>query len=293
MTINQALNVQDRSVSTRDAEVLLQEVLKVERSFLHAHPEQKLTAEQRKKYENFLQRREANEPVAYITGHKEFYGREFKTDERALIPRPETEKLIDLTCAWAPNYFQKHLKATNKPCPIRILELGTGCGNIAITLSQELSKLHTLYEIIATDISPNALALAQENAAKLGAKYLKFLQADLFTHPDFKIKMPYDLLIANLPYVSNSWKTDPLAQPEVVFQEPDIALFGGEDGLDIYRNFFQQAPQFLAEDGLLLIEFNEDQTNTLSKLAQSAFPHKKCRVYQDYAGLDRVLEIQN
>jgi len=274
MTIKQAIDdVANRSVSFREAEVFLARVLSCDRTFLHAHPETELTEAQAAAYETCLQQREANEPVAYITGVKEFYGRPFKCDARALIPRPETEALIDSAIAF--------LK--DKP-EASILELGTGCGNIAITLAKELPEV----QIIATDVSSEALELAQENAAALAAT-VTFLTADLFDNP--AISGPYDLIIANLPYVPDRWRMDPQAQPEVVFKEPAIALFGGEDGLDIYRRFFAEVPHFLTPTGHLLIEFNEDQGQAIADLAQKAFPDRQVKVTQDYAGLDRCLEV--
>jgi len=251
----------------------LAHALQKDRAYLHAHPEAELTDAQREAYEACLARREQNEPVAYITGVKEFYGRPFKCDERALIPRPETEALIDRAVAF--------LKDAEAP---RILELGTGCGNIAVTLALELPKA----EITATDVAVDALALAQENADALGVTP-RFLAADLFADP--AIEGPYDLIIANLPYVPDEWKHNPLAQAEVVFREPEIALFGGPDGLNIYRRFFAEAPRFLAAGGRILIEFNEDQGQAIAQLAQDAFPDRQVDVSQDYAGLDRCLEI--
>lgn len=295
MTIHQALNVQDRTVSYRDAEVFLAAALEVERPYLYAHSDQKLTAAQAKKYEGYLVAREGNSPVAYIVGRKEFFGRPFKTDERALIPRPETEALIDHAVSFSRAQFLAHLKATNKPCALEILELGTGCGNIACTLALELGKHPVAANIIATDIAPEALELAQENWQRLGESNrnirLEFLQASLFDHEKIQGSLPFDLIIANLPYVPTTWKMHPDAQPDVLFHEPEIALFGGEDGLDMYRDFFTQAPHYLAEHGQIIIEYGETQTKALLPLAQQAFPTKTLTVHQDYAGLDRVLAI--
>ena len=296
MTIKEALSVTHRSVSYREAEILLQAVLKADRSWLYSHGDQILTDEEFERYEGYLQRREINEPVAYILGFKEFYSRPFQVDKRALIPRPESEKLVDLALDFLPKRFTSHLLATNKPCPVRILELGTGCGNLAITLALELAVKPTPAEIIATDISEEALGLAQDNWQQLpadsSANKPRFVVADLFAHPEIEQHKPYDLIIANLPYVENRWKFSPEAQPEVVFQEPDIALFGGDDGLDIYRRFFKEVSAYLYPEGVILIEFGETQTSKLKEIAQAAFPDWHLMVYPDYAGLDRVLEIK-
>jgi release factor glutamine methyltransferase len=295
MNIQQALNVQNRTVSYRDAEVLLAAVLKKDRTWLYAHSESELSHSDAEKYETYLIAREGNQPVAYITGVKEFYGRPFSIDARALIPRPETEGVIDHAMAFLPKQFMAHLKATNKPCALKILELGTGCGNIAVTLAAELGKHPVAADIIATDVAPEALELAQENYKKLGESNknirLEFLEASLFDHKKIQGSEPFDLIVANLPYVPTTWKIDPAAQPDVIFHEPDVALFGGEDGLDIYREFFQKAPEYLAESGQIIIEYGETQTKELLPLARAAFPTKKADVYQDYAGLDRVLVL--
>lgn len=281
MKISEALDVSDRSVSFREAEIFLQEVLQVSREFLHTHPEQKLTENQQQKFESFIKRRENNDPVAYITGHKEFFGRDFKTDARALIPRPETEALIELALP--------HLKNDAK-----ILELGTGCGNIAVTLTLELLAQKKKVEIIATDISQEALDLAEENWQKLKGDCdspILFLQADLFAEPEIKKAAPYDLIIANLPYVPLAWQSSPEAQAEVVFKEPSIALFGGQDGLDHYRNFFKEVQNYTHPETRIILEFGEDETGDLTPLAQASLPSYKFQVHPDYAGLDRVLEI--
>ena len=280
MTIAEALNVSNRTVSFRDAEVLLRDALSCPREYLHTHPEVELTISQQKKYESYLVRRESNEPVAYITGKKEFYGRTFHCDKRALIPRPETEILIDRALALT--------KSNN----ISILELGTGVGNIAITLALEFQKRNLTPHILATDISSEALILAQENAQALGATpFITFIEADLFDHDLISNQRPFELIVANLPYVSTTWQTNPAAQPDVVFFEPDIALFGGEDGLDHYRNFLTLAPQFLRPNGHILFEYGEDQTPLMLPLVHAAFPDRSPVVHQDYAALDRLIEL--
>jgi len=296
MTIKEALNVQNRTVSSRDAEVLLGHVLATTREFLHTYPEKELTDKQSATFENALTRREKNEPVAYITGVKEFYSRPFKCDNRALIPRPETEALIERSLILLEKEFKDHLKATNKPCPLHVLEIGTGCGNIAVTLALELAKKGLPATILATDISKEALDLAQENATALKAYdnkniQLTFLEADLFDHAKIGEKKPYDLIAANLPYVSTTWQLNPAAQPDVVFYEPDIALFGGEDGLVHYRKFFKEAPAYLAKNGHIVCEYGEDETIDFIPLAKRAFPGRDGIVYQDYAGLDRIFEL--
>lgn len=297
MTVKEALDVSNRSVSFREAEIFLIEVLGVERAWIHTHPENILSSYQEQKFNAFLLKREENIPVAYIIGNREFYGRKFTCDKRALIPRPETEGLIDRVIKWAPDFFNSHMKASNKPCPVRILELGTGSGNIAISLALELAKLSVPTQIVATDISEEALDLARENWEILKKEVsnsfpaIHFCQADLFSGDMVASRKPYHLLVANLPYVPNDWKVSPEAQAEVVFQEPDVALFGGGDGLDLYRQFFLSAPEFLADDGKVLVEFGDEEGIMIIKLAKDAFPAREPVIHKDYAELDRILEL--
>jgi release factor glutamine methyltransferase len=295
MTITKALDVSQRSVSYREAEIFLQHVLGQTRAWIHAHCETTLTPEEQTAYELCLTRREANEPVSYITEVKEFYGRPFHCDTRALIPRPETEGLIDLALSFLPSLFTTNLKESGKPCPVRILELGTGVGNIAVTLGIELALRTTPAQILATDIVPEALEIARENwdsLAPIDIPVPQFIQADLFNHPKIAQMAPYDLIVANLPYVPSTWQFDPLAQPEVVFHEPDIALFGGEDGLDHYRHFFAEVQHYLASHGRIIIEHNEDQSEALHALVAKELPNCTATTHQDYAELDRILEIR-
>ena len=291
MTIGEALAaVQNQSISYRDAEVFLGHVLDCNRAHLHAHPEQVLSEDQTAQYAGYIARRETNEPVAYIIGQKEFYGRMFHCDSRALIPRPETEGVISESLP----LLQATFAAQTKPCPLSILELGTGAGNISVTLGCELAKLGLPATIIATDISAEAIALAEENWAQLKPENrhirLDFCVADLFANAAIT-GQHFDLITANLPYVEDTWKHDPIAQPDVIFYEPAVALFGGGDGLGLYRQFFQEAPTYLAPNGTIVLEYGETQTKAIEDLARAAFPDKLCRVVQDYAGLDRVLVI--
>lgn len=296
LSISQALNVSAIPVSGREAEVLLAHALGVSREYLHAHPEEVLSPAQAATYTQFLKRRQQNEPVAYITGVKEFYGRPFKCDSRALIPRPETEGAIDLAVAFLTTWFKSNARATNKPCPVSVLELGTGCGNIGVTLALELQAASIPATLTITDVSAEALELAEENYNTLNPKpsphvVTKFCVADLFDHQSIAGKQ-FTLITANLPYIAPAWRMNPAAQPDVLFHEPDVALFGGDDdGLGLYRSFFSSAPTYLAPGGSIIVEYGEDQTAALKPLAEKAFPNAKITVHKDYAGLDRILEV--
>jgi release factor glutamine methyltransferase len=297
MTIQNALDVRDRSVSYRDAEVLLGAVLQMRREALLAHPEHELSDDQEALYHAHLLRREENEPVAYITGVREFYGLPIKSDHRALIARPESELLVTRGVTFLAEHFHHHLKATNKPCPVRILELGTGCGAISIALAIELAKLGVPAELIVTDVEQDPLDLAQENWTTLqlpenkNLTRMEFLVADLFANPRIAERAPFDAIITNLPYIPAVWAQNPAAQPDVIFYEPDLALFGGEDGLDLYRQFWADAPNYIKPNGLIAVEHDEDQGEAMRSIAHTAFPDTEPRTFQDYGGYDRVTEL--
>ena len=196
-----------------DSELIVAFVLGKDRTFVHAHPEYVFTEVELAKIQDFATRRGAGEPLAYIFGTKEFYGRNFRVTRDTLIPRPETEALIDLA---------KTLNAQ------KILDVGTGSGCIAITLALEMPQT----EIEAVDISPKALEIAQENAKNLGAK-VKFYQSDLLENTE-----KYDIIVANLPYVDKNW--DWLG-PELDY-EPETALYADDGGLELIKKLINQAP---------------------------------------------------
>jgi release factor glutamine methyltransferase len=285
ITIKEALDVHERSVSFREAEILLGWVLGVSREILYQSPEMVLEPEIWQKYIKTLEMREKNIPIAYITGSKEFFGHPFKCDQRALIPRPETEALVEEALA----YLNRSELNT-----LSVLELGTGSGNIAISLALGSPKP---IKIIATDISPEALDLAKENEQSLvtnnsSANQIKFVQADLFNHPEIKKCSPYNLILANLPYVPESWRFDPQAQPEVIFYEPAVALFGGEEGTQLFPRFFQKVGPFLAEKGEIWLEIGDDEGEFIQNEAQKYLPKKKATLLRDYAGLVRYLNLK-
>jgi release factor glutamine methyltransferase len=296
MTVAEALNVQNRSVSSRDAEVLLCAASGYTRSQLLANPEETLSARVSHLYQTYLDCRETNQPVAYIIGEKEFYSRRFLTDKRALVPRPETEGLVELAVSAAASYFWQHARATNHPCPVSMLEIGTGSGNIAISVALELSKQGIPTSLYAGDISSDALELAHENWQRLKEEdvgqraKLHFFTCDLCEAPEIATASPFPFVLANLPYVPDYWATDPLAQPDVVFHEPNLALFGGNDGLDIYRRFFQQLSSVTKPGSRVFLEFGEVECGDMSALATD-YHYLNHTVSKDYAGLNRILDI--
>jgi len=240
MNVSSWLKAAKKKVDRLDAELILAYVLRVPRTFLHAHPEYKLIKEEQTQADAILTRREKHEPFAYITGRKEFYGRNFKVTTDTLIPRPETEALIDVI---------KPLK------PAKILDVGTGSGCIATTLALELPES----EVEAVDISENALIVARLNAQFNGANNINFHLSDLLQDT-----AKYDLIVANLPYVDREWDW---LSPELAF-EPETALYAVDHGLYLIKKLIEQAPDHLEEHGYLVLEADLSQHQKISAFAE-------------------------
>lgn len=256
-----------------DAQVLLAHVSGVTRPVLLAYPERPLTMEEAARYAELVGRRQAGEPVAYLVGHREFLGLDLKTDRRALIPRPETELLVEAALAAS--------LARPSAEPLVAADIGTGSGAIALALASRESLIRYVY---ALDLSAEALALASENAQRLGlAHRVRFLQGDLLA----PLPEPVDLLLANLPYVA---PRDALSLPaDVGRYEPALALYAHEAGLALLRRFFAQAPSRVRPGGLIGVEFGYDQRGLVEAMARASFPNAAIRVGADYAGWDRFL----
>ena len=275
------------SASARlDAELLLGNVLGVERTTLLAHLEAPVGPEAEERFRSDLARREAGEPVAYIRGLKEFYGLAFAVDSRALIPRPETERLVELAEA----DVMRRLIGTPRPAgspPLRIADVGTGSGAVAVALAFALRRRGVADEfaIVATDISADALQLARENAVShAAADAIDFLEADLLPAAG----PPFDLVLANLPYVRSD--VVPVLPVASSF-EPAVALDGGPDGLAIIRRLLALLPDRLAAGGEALLEIGADQGDAIVAAVDSALPGWSCRVEPDLAGLPRVARV--
>lgn len=222
-----------------DTEILLSHVLKKDRAFLFTYPEKKLTHSQEKKFKNLIVRRKKHEPVAYIVGYKEFYGLAFFVNHDVLIPRPETEKLVEKVIA--------HLKTKSCQLKTSICDLGTGSGCLAIALAKNLPNI----QIWATDISRSALKIAKINAKMHRvSKHIKFVCSDLFSKIPQKIK--FDVIVANLPYLSQ--KQYKVAQLEIKKYEPQLALVGGKTGMEIYKKLLSQSKNHLKKGGKIFLE---------------------------------------
>ena len=257
-----------------EAELLLSHHLRTNRAHLLAHPEIPLSPAQRAAYERDVRERATGTPLPYITGEREFFGLTFAVTSDVLIPRPETETLVEIALAW--------LVRHPAPEAIRAVDVGTGSGCIAVALAAHRPTLH----ICAVDLSRAALCVARANAERHHvAARVSFVQSDLLS----AVAGPLDLIVSNPPYVAaEAWADLPIS----VQREPRRALLSGAEGLDAIRRLLDQAARRLAPGGLLLIEIGERQANAAQTYAQAAFPDASIRIVPDLAGKDRVLEVQ-
>ncbi len=256
-----------------DAEILLAHVLDVERTWLVAHSDERLESEQVKAFERLVKRRLAREPVAYLVGHKEFYGHDFIVTPDVLIPRPETEDLVDLTLESLHALQKNGLKKNG--VSLRIIDVGTGSGCVGITLKLEQPEL----SVTLSDISPAALDITRQNAEKHNAK-VEFVHSDLLSSyakiQNPKSKIYFDLIAANLPYVDYAWRRSPETD-----HEPTLALFAADGGLGLINKLIEQSTKALTPNGYFLLEADPEQHASIITYAKKlGFSHAKT---QDYA----------
>jgi release factor glutamine methyltransferase len=258
-----------------EAELLVSEVVRQNRVSLLAHLEYSLTLEQEQRLAALLARRLKREPLAYILGRKEFYGMEFAVRPGVLIPRPETELLVERALARIVHIRERGVKP-------RVADIGTGCGNIAIAIAAHAPDVR----IYAVDSSPEALAVARENAERLGVTgRVTLLPGDLLS----PLPEQVDIIAANLPYVPSGRLRS--LQPELRW-EPAEALDGGADGTDVLRRLLLQSPARLRKEGVLLLEIDPEQRDALTCEASRHFPEARITAEKDLAGLDRMLVVQ-
>ena len=280
MTLAEVLHTAQRALSAAgidnadiEAEVLLRHALDLDRSRLYASLRDDIDDARRREFDALLSRRLAHEPTAYITGHKEFYGLDLEVTPDALIPRPETELLVD-----------EALRHVPPDEPSVIADVGTGCGAIAIALAARRPKA----AIYAVDASPAALALAERNAGQLSlAGHIRFLLGDLLD----PLPEPAGLIVANLPYVKTSdWEALP---PEIRDHEPRAALDAGPTGTEVIEKLLAEAPRHLKGNGVLLVEIGWDEGERLRQIAGKCFPRSRVAIKKDLASLDRLLVVES
>jgi release factor glutamine methyltransferase len=249
-----------------EAELLLRHVLEINRTRLYLDLEKELSPEDEKVFRALIERRLKGEPAAYITGHREFYGRDFYVNPHTLIPRPESELLVETALKSAPN----HSIPT-------IADIGTGCGAIAVSLALELPKA----KIYATDISATALEVARINCQRYGVDdRVRLIEGDMLE----PLPEPVDLIVANLPYVGRT----EIAPDNF---EPLLALDGGAEGTEMIAKLCRQTKGRLSDDGTMLLEIGAGQSGTITSLLESLFPDGDIEVLADLSGTERVVRL--
>lgn len=272
MTIRQALhNGRFPHIPPLHTRLLLQHVLGVDHAYLIAHDDEALTPAQEETFLAYLERAAQGEPIPYIIGSAPFYGMDLHVSPAVLIPRPETEQLVETAVSWAKDHPACH-----------IVDVGTGSGCIPIALARELPQAR----IQATDISADALVIAQQNAAQFVPNRITFHRGNLL-HP---ITQPIDLITANLPYVTDQEWT--MLDDGVKLYEPQVALKGGPDGLAIIRDLLNQAIHKLTSGGAIILEIGWQQGQAAQTAAAAHFPAAQIKLLQDYFGQDRFVTIQ-
>ncbi|MBL8100766.1 MAG: peptide chain release factor N(5)-glutamine methyltransferase [Anaerolineales bacterium] len=283
MNIKEFLESQKNLVDDFDAQVLLAHVLEISRPQLIANLNTPLDLIQLDSATQLFAQLQAGTPLPYILGHWEFFGLDFEINEHVLIPRPETELLVEKAIAYLKNNSDKR----------NVIDVGTGSGIIAISIAKHIPDA----KILATDISPKALQVAKQNATKHGVEnQIEFIECDLLPKSqvtgqksdDLRL-LTCDLICANLPYIP----TKTLQGLEIYGKEPTLALDGGEDGLGLYRKLFGIVSNNNANLNALfwLCEVEETQGSSSKKLAKEFFPNAKVNLHQDLSGRDRLIEI--
>jgi len=256
-----------------DAEVLLAHVLGVDRVALHICWRDALGDAEGEVYAALIERRVRHEPVAYLVGRRAFYDVELVVDRNVLIPRPETEHAVEEALSWAEAHRQRRL---------RVADVGTGSGALAVVLARHLHEAH----VVAVDVSSVALAVARRNVARYQLDgRVDLVCGDLLT----AFSAPFDLVVANLPYVSVGEL--PTLSAGVTAYEPHLALDGGDDGLDLVRRLLALPAEWLTRPGLALFEIDPRQSHIVAKLARERYPQADVSIVPDLAGWDRIVRI--
>jgi release factor glutamine methyltransferase len=272
ITIREALE----KYSAIEVEILLAHILNKPKDFLYLHPNKKLTTLQLKKLGKLISRRASGEPIAYIVGYKFFYGLRFKTTKDALIPRPETELLVDKAIELI-NSEKLHIKT--------VVDIGTGSGCIPIAIKKNISQ--SLVKIYASDVSKKALLVAKGNAIKHRAP-IRFYEDDLLTKP----RDEYDLIIANLPYGWNKWKNNSSMATRGLQFEPAIALFTEKNGLALIEKLLKQIFKLTQKPKVVLLEFDPRQKQELGKMIKRILPKSKSSFTKDLGKHWRIAKIE-
>lgn len=277
MTIEQNLKIAIQKLKQENIEepmlkarILLCYVLSVQKEYLMIHSNDILEHNKEERYKEALQKLIEGYPLQYITNYQEFMKLEFYVDENVLIPRADTEITVEEVIKYCKN--KENLK---------ILDLCTGSGAIAISLGKYIENC----EITAVDISIKALEIAKKNAMKNGVKNITWILSDLFE----KVEGTFDIIVSNPPYIK---KEVILTLDKQVQKEPKLALDGGDDGLDFYRQIMQKAPKYLKEDGVIFLEIGYDQKEDVTNIIKQTNEYKNIEYKKDLAGNDRMIRAK-
>jgi len=274
-----AFQLQKIDDPSTEARVLLGHILNLSSTELYAQSERILSPDQIVKFQKFVERRLSREPTAYIINRKEFYGIDFYVDNSVLIPRPETELLVDEAISFIRSKLNNsaYLKK-----PMFVADIGTGCGSIAISLAKNISDI----KIYATDISSSALRIARLNSKRADvAKQIIFLQGNLLEAiPEY-----FDLLIANLPYIKNSELAN--LCPEIFCFEPEMAIAGGSDGLELIYRLIKQIKGRSKQPTRILLEIGQGQDKQLISFLKQTLPQAIVELVKDLNDINRVAII--
>ncbi len=279
MKVYEALNWASSFLKKADrdenaGELLLQHFMQMDRASFLAHLREDVQPGILEAFQKAVHAHAAGQPVQYIIGFEEFYGRTFKVNEDVLIPRPETEELVY-------NALQRIPKLFGNADGLKMADIGTGSGAIAVTMKLEMPELH----VTATDIYGPTLELAKKNAVQNGAE-IEFLQGDLL-QPLMSHEKKFDIILSNPPYIPErdaDWMSDVVTK-----HEPHRALFAGEDGLDLYRRFMEELPAVLKQRALIGFEVGAGQSEAVSGLLQDHFPEARAETVYDINGKDRMV----
>ena len=266
-----------------DAQVLLAHIFAKPRTWLLAHTAWVPDLRAERRLEKLIRRLENGEPLPYVLGHWEFYGLDFRLTPDVLIPRPETELLVERAIGW----LRTSKNDESHPDGHMVADIGTGSGCIAVSLAKNVPDI----QVLATDISPAAIKVASSNAKRLKVlSQIEFLTCDILpeqAQSELSAR-PFDLLCANLPYIP----TSKLQGLPVYQREPTLALDGGADGLEPFRKLFKLVPERMAPGGRILLEVEATRGAAVLSLAYDAFTAASFHLHQDLAGRDRLLEIK-
>ncbi len=265
-----------------DSEVLLAHVLNIDRTNLFLDPQRSLSSHQLQSFKKLIGRRSLREPLSYITGFKEFWSLNFKVNRHVLIPRPETEILVQKTLEILKEHCSNHTGL------FYVNDIGTGSGNIAVSLCKKRGNLR----VVATDHTGEALSMASENTRLNNCeKQICFQKTDLFG--EFKRtsdKNKFDLIVSNPPYIPSD-EIETLA-PEIKDYEPRIALEGGPDGLNFYKKIITEVPNHLIKGGFIILEMGYNQGKAISKIFSEQGFFSEIEISKDYSGKDRVISAR-